>query len=300
MVPRSCPVCGSVDDSNIFAEANVDLSRLDRFAYSSRKFPELMHFRLVQCPQCDLLYANPAPAPYTVVEAYREAAFDTPIESEYASMTYGKILRELVENMPHRAGALDIGTGDGSFLEQLIVNGFSNIVGIEPSDAPVAAAKEGIRPLIRNAPFESQEFEAGSFSLVTCLQTLEHMYNPVEVCRRSFRMLREGGAIFIVSHNYRSLSARLLGLKSPIFDIEHLQLFSPKSALYLLKHAGFVDLKIRTVFNSYPLHYWTKLLPLPARFKSVLVSFLQKARIGRFLICLPAGNLAVIGYKRIT
>ncbi len=50
MVARHCPVCGSADESSVFAEANFDLARLDAFAFASRKVPEHMHYRLVACP----------------------------------------------------------------------------------------------------------------------------------------------------------------------------------------------------------------------------------------------------------
>jgi hypothetical protein len=63
MVNRSCPVCASPEDSVPFAESNVDLSRLNAFAFASRKIPEYMHWRLVECRRCDLVYASPAPAP---------------------------------------------------------------------------------------------------------------------------------------------------------------------------------------------------------------------------------------------
>jgi len=34
--PRACPICHSLDDSQSFAEANVDLEELDGFAFASR------------------------------------------------------------------------------------------------------------------------------------------------------------------------------------------------------------------------------------------------------------------------
>jgi hypothetical protein len=53
MVNRSCPVCGSKDQSKVFAEADFDLNQLDSFAFASRKLPEYMHYRLISCPTCE-------------------------------------------------------------------------------------------------------------------------------------------------------------------------------------------------------------------------------------------------------
>jgi hypothetical protein len=86
-------------------------------------------------------------------------------------------------------------------------------------------------------------------------------------------------------------------MKSPIFDIEHLQLFSPESARQLLMRAAFQNVEIKTVYNKYPLRYWARLFPLPMPAKLLLVRALKKTGIGAIPLEIPAGNLAAIGYK---
>ena len=86
-------------------------------------------------------------------------------------------------------------------------------------------------------------------------------------------------------------------MKSPIFDIEHLQLFSPISARQLLKRSGFADVDLHTVYNAYPMHYWAKLFPLPNPVKLPFIRALKKVSLGRVPVKLPAGNLAAIGFK---
>jgi SAM-dependent methyltransferase len=297
MVSRSCPLCGSTDDARVFAEANFDPSRLDAFAFASRKLPEYMHYRLVLCPACDLLYANPAPTLESLARSYHEAAFDTGEEAHWASRTYERFLPPIVARLPDLAGAIDIGTGDGAFLERLLAAGFTGVVGVEPSAAPIAAARDEIRPLIRQGLFRASDFEAGHYSLVACFQTIEHAYDPLDLARGAFELLKPGGAALFVGHNRRGVVSRLLGMKSPIFDIEHLQLFSPTSARKLLERAGFADVEVKVVVNRYPLQYWTKLAPLPG-VKSGVLSILRWSRVGRLPIPMPVGNLAVIGYKR--
>src|SRR3972149_4287528 len=298
MSTRPCPLCGSTGEPSIFAQADFDLDLLDDFAFASRKIPEYMHYRLISCPVCDLLYASPVPKSGMIARAYEEAAFDSSEEAYYASRTYGGFLPNIIKRLPDLVGAIDVGTGDGAFLEQLLASGFSGVVGIEPSKAPIAAAKVEIMPLIRHGVFNPHDFENETFSLVTCFQTLEHLYDPVEMCRNAHRMLKRGGAVFFICHNFRSLPTKMLGMKSPIFDIEHLQLFSMKSARYMLERSGFVDIEINAVYNRYPLHYWIKLLPMPISLKRSFISILKKTGIGRLPILIPAGNMAVIGYKR--
>lgn len=297
MISRACPLCSSTDETRVFADANFDLDKLDAFAFASRKLPEYMHYRLVECPTCDALYASPVPTVDELSQAYHDAAFDSQDEARHAARAYASFLSAIKARLPDTKGALDIGAGDGVFLEELLAAGFTEVVGVEPSAAPIAAAAPNIRPLLKHGLFRPDDYATGSFSLITCFQTLEHLSDPMEMCRSAQRLLKAGGALFVIAHDRRSLSARVLGTKSPIFDIEHLQLFSPESARQLLTRAGFANVDLQTVYNTYPLHYWAKLFPFPNRMKLPLVSALKKSGIGAIPIMIPAGNLAAIGFK---
>lgn len=297
MIARPCPVCGSADESRVFAEANYDFAKLGAYGFASRKLPEYMHYRLIECPVCDLLYASPVPSPESLSEAYRDAAFDSQEEARYAAKTYASFLPGLRAHLPDADSALDIGTSDGAFLEELLAAGFTQATGVEPSAAPVAAAKPHIRSLIRLEMFRPEQFGPESFSLISCFQTLEHLSDPMAICRAAHRLLKPGGAVFFIAHNRRSVSARIMGTKSPIFDIEHLQLFSPASARSMLEQAEFGDVRVMTVYNRYPIHYWTKLLPLPSSMKRPAIRALKAAKVGYIPFKLPAGNLAIIGFK---
>jgi SAM-dependent methyltransferase len=297
MITRVCPLCGSSDTSTIFAEANLELERLDSFAFSSRKMPEYMHFRMIDCPNCDLLYANPLPREDYLEEGYSEAAYDSGVEAHFAAATYAELLSGIADKLPDLHGALDIGAGDGAFLENLLQHGFDEVIGIEPSRAPIAAARENVRPLLREGIFRGGDFAPERFSLVTCFQTLEHLSDPLEMTRAVWKLLKPEGAAYFICHNRRALSARLLCRKSPIFDIEHLQLFSPRSARYLLEQTGFKDVRVLPVVNRYPLRYWIRLLPLPRKGKDMLIAVLDRLGVGSMVVPIPAGNLAVVGYK---
>jgi SAM-dependent methyltransferase len=295
LIRRTCPICQTDAAATTFADANVDAGKLDQFAFASRKVPEYMHHRLMACATCDVLYADPLPANEDLGDAYRDAAFDSGEEAGYAARTYGKLIDQIA--LPDKIGALDIGTGDGVFLKELLARGFSNVIGVEPSTAPIAAADPSVRTLIRHGLFGASDAPAGSLSLVTCLQTIEHVPDPLTTCRDAFNLLKPGGAMLIACHNRRGVTNRLLGKRSPIFDVEHLQLFSPRSARKLLDTAGFQRIVVRTYVNQYPLHYWLKLVPIPAKMKPALMAVSKKLGIGRLAMPMPAGNMAVYGWR---
>lgn len=297
-VERVCPVCGSSGITRVFAESNIDLGVLDGFAFASRKMPEYMHPRLVECSECGLLYGTPVLSPGTLAGAYEGAQFDSADEGYYASRTYGREVRRFVGRLPDLKGALDIGAGNGAFLEELLKLGFAGVVGVEPSTAPIECAKVEIKPLLRHALFQPGDYQADSFSLVSCFQTMEHVWAPAEVVRGALDLLKPGGAFVMVVHNRQSWSAKLMGFKSPIFDVEHLQLFCPRSARGLFERVGFRDVVVASLWNSYPIHYWTKLAPLPGGMKGPVFRFLKGSAVGKIPLAVPAGNLVCVGYKR--
>jgi SAM-dependent methyltransferase len=297
-VPRTCPLCGG-KDATVMVEATLDEDRLTASAFASRKLPEYMHSRMVECKDCGMLYANPVLRQEALAEAYKDASFDSGAESRLAAVTYRGILEPHLAALPSRNSALDIGAGDGAFLEELLALGFQNVVGVEPSEAPVAAAKPSIRGCLRCGVFAAEQFGAESLDLITCFQVIEHVWDPVKIASDAHALLKPGGLFVIVAHDRRAFSARVMGTKSPIFDIEHLQLFDRSTGAALLRTAAFESIAISSLRNRYPINYWIKLFPLPKTAKAAVNWMARVSRIGNLLLSLPAGNLAILGRKPV-
>lgn len=296
---RKCPVCDTSEASSTFLEAGFSESQMTEFSFSSRKLPEGMHLRMLLCKRCDILYASPAPSPEWLAAAYGKAAYDSKEEADWAAKTYQWLIGRLIPRLSSFNGALDIGAGHGAFLERLIESGFTNVQGIEASAAPIREARPGIRPLIRHGMFSASDFAEGSFSLVTCFQTLEHVDQVGDLLRSVHGLLRPGGAFVTVSHNYKAISARLMGHRSPIYDIEHLQLFSIPGMRAMLESTGYNSVITEPVSNTYPLHYWLKLVPLPQEAKLKAINFSKKYSVGFLPIPVRAGNMFAAGFRKI-
>jgi SAM-dependent methyltransferase len=297
LAARACPVCGATRGREL-AAARVDPSALGEYAFASRKFPEYMHHRLVECATCDTVYASPVPDLGGIDAAYDAAAFDSKEEAMCASRTYAGLVRPLLARLPRSGSALDIGTGEGSLLEELLGLGFARVRGYEPSAAPLAAASERVRPLIVHDVFELRHAARnGPYDLITCCMTIEHVPDPAQLCRDALELLAPGGVFMIVCHDRRAPLNRLLGSRSPIMDIEHLQLFSQASVRALLERAGFGDVGVQRITNRYPLHYWLKLAPVPGGLKRALVAGARRAPLRSVSLSLPVGNLAATGTR---
>lgn len=297
LIPRPCPICGSSHSSRVVAESNVRFEQLDAYAFASRKSPEMMHHRLLLCSDCDLLYASPMPDEGILAAGYRDAAYDSGEEARCAALTYAKALAGYLPSLPDRQSALDVGAGDGAFLAELLRMSFSVVRGIEPSAAPIQSAPPEIRPLLRQEMFGEAAAAPGSLSLLTCFQTLEHLSDPMGFARTAFKLLKPGGVICLVTHDRRSLINRMLGTKSPIYDVEHLQLFTGRSAQKLLSECGLVKLCSVSLANTYPLYYWLRLFPFPRRIKDPLVRAGKAHAWGRLPLSLRVGNMMTLGYR---
>ncbi len=291
---RPCPGCGNSDDTHELYPQRLDLSRVDAMSYSSRKEPEYMSLRMVVCPGCDLLYAPHVPSSSFLADAYAETEYDSDVEARYAAASYAESLGRFLERLPDRDSALEIGAGNGSFLEHLRQMGFANVTGIEPSRKAANAAAPELRPSIRIESFDPTKLPRAHFSLVVANQTLEHVEDPYRLLAAIRALLKPGGAVMIVSHDYRHWLMRLLGARSPIIDIEHLQVFSRGSLARALARAGFAVPAVESFKNRYPLHYWVRLLPLPRGIKRPLHTWLRSrsgAWLGGAEIRLGVGNM---------
>ncbi len=297
---RCCPVChAAFAQAKPFLEKNFDPAKMSGSSFSSRKQPEYMCHRLVQCSNCDLVYADQPPEVADLAQAYHTADYDSAEEANDAAMSYIQAIKPTLDRLLSGNSVLEIGTGTGIFLELLSQQGYTKLVGVEPSAAAIAAAPESRRAWIRVGMFEESDFAPESFDLICCFMTMEHVCDPGAIAKSALRLLRPGGAFVTVTHDYRGLVNRILGKRSPIIDIEHLQLFSARSVRYLFDHAGYADVTVNAFVNTYTLKYWLRLAPLPASAKSAVSGLLKMMGVNDRKLGVNVGNLIASGYKRV-
>ena len=297
---RSCPVCSaSSDKAKLYIEKNINPAKLSEFSFASRKEPEYMCHQLVQCTNCGLVYADQPPGEDELAQAYHVADYDSSEEANDAAASYIRAIRPTLGLLARRQSALEIGTGTGIFLECLSREGFTKLVGVEPSSAAIAAAPEYRRAWIREGMFDEKDFAPESFDLICCFMTMEHVRDPSIIAHSALRLLRPGGAFVTVTHDYRSPINRLLGNRSPIIDIEHMQLFSNRSVRYLFESTGYVDVTVKAFVNTYSLRYWIRLAPLPRGIKSAVSGLMTFMGVDNVKLGVNVGNLIAAGFKRV-
>jgi SAM-dependent methyltransferase len=281
----------------LFIERNIDYTKVNKFSFASRKQPEFMSHRMVQCLECDVVYAPEPPSHRDLIESYHQASFDSAREAEDAAASYLRAVGGALLRLPRRESALEIGAGTGAFLAQLAGQGFVRLVGVEPSRAAIDAALPERRAWLRECVFDANDFVPESFDLIACFMTLEHVRDPGALVRQAHRLLRPGGQFVSVTHDYRAGLNRLLGHRSPIIDIEHLQLFSRQSLQALFRRASYDLLYCRSFTNTYSLDYWLRLTSLPVSLKALLTRVFQVTRLATLRVPMNVGNCVTVAVK---
>ena len=130
---------------------------------------------------------------------------------------------------------LDVGAGSGILVGEAIRLGYQ-AEGIEPSKYLQSMAKEKNLP-IRLGVLSNQEPEA-QYDVVTLIDVIEHVSNPVELLSTIRHVLRPQGVAVVVTPDVGSFAARLLGWKWWHFRYAHIGYFDRKTFLLAIKHAG--------------------------------------------------------------
>lgn len=281
-----CPAC--LFSGKLRYTEKLDDELFNELTFASRKRPELMHYDLFECENCLTLFTNRNVNLFELLKNYEIAEYDSNVEAKYAAKTYIKNLQKALPNF--KGSILDIGAGDGAFLSEAQGILATSNLGIEPSVKAIAKSEDS-RVNIKNIAIEDLVTDE-KFDLITCFQTIEHLNNPRGFIEHIKRFINPGGYFAISCHNRLSLVNKILGEKSPIFDVEHLQIFTDRGIEKL-----FTGLDLEIIYsskyrNKYPLSYWLKIAPISEEIKDYVESRKKVFKIG---ISINVGNHMIVG-----
>lgn len=293
---RICPICKKAE-SKIFLPEKIDQNLISNFSFASRKNPEYMRHELVRCVYCSLIYTNKPLKKSIIEKLYFNADFNSSLYADQASNAYINGLLLIIKKLNIKSEILDVGCGEGSFIYKLFKLGFNNVTGIEPSLLAIKHANEKIKKKIKPGFFSKKLIGNKKYDLITFFMTLEHVLEPKDILKNFNEVLKKDGTLALVVHDSSSLLNKILGSKSPIIDIEHLQLFNKKSIYKILDKAGFNNIQIKPLKNLYSLDYLLLLLPIPNFFKKIIIRFLKIFAIDKIIIPLKLGNIIITARK---
>ncbi len=267
----NCSLCRS-------CEADVIYERLAPQRFGDPK----PLFGLIRCKACGLVYLSPCPEPSEMQSYYPPSYYFTlspgPVlppskgclRALYDSLSPSFGLRRIESKLAivrryfgeTRGRVLDIGVGDGDFLDHLGRLGWR----VEGTDFSAEAARLASTRLggitVRVGSIEELDLEHEQFDLITLWDVLEHLYNPLDALRRIHSLLKPGGLLIISVPNFASLESRLLGRSWGHLDVpRHLTHFTSDSLAKMLESSGFRELRLTTSYNILAEHMPRAIIP---------------------------------------
>lgn len=298
MITQLCAICEKNNYSVIYPE-NFDSKKIDERIFSARRLPDRIHYRLVKCNACGLIYSNPILEYKKIEKLYRKSftAYDQQLDN--LKETYGYYLEKLKKYIVvnrHACSLLEIGCGNGFFLEEAQKQRF-RVWGVEPGKKSVEKANPKIKKNIIIDIFRPKLFRKNFFDVICSFQTLDHIPNPNEFLAGCYKILKKGGFALFLNHDVEALPNRLMGEKSPIIDIEHTYLFGKKTMKKIFEKHKFEILELAAAENIHNLSYWIHLFPLAKLIKSTVIKLLDISGLGLIKVKLRPGNLYLIAKK---
>ncbi len=257
-----------------------------------------MHGEILRCEGCGLVYPRTLIDEAALARLYRDGAYTYGDLEPHIRAIYARHIRRAMRSLPTKGErrSIDIGCGNGFMLEEMRRLGFE-ASGIEPSADAIALADPSVRPHIVQGLASPSLLPAERFDLLTCFQTLDHVPDPAAFVALCLSALRPGGVALFINHDVGSFTARLLGERCPMIDVEHTFLHTKRTMRLLFERAGFEQVTVFPVANAYPLRYWLHLLPVSPKARKAALSIAGLLHAQSLVIPLFAGNLGLMARR---
>lgn len=207
-------------------------------------------FALERCRQCGLVFVNPQPEPEALNSLYRGLEVST--ADLYATIApstaaaFDRTLEWIEALVPGKGRLLDFACAAGHFFERAQQRGWEAHGADLGEWAATAARARGLANLhvgqLREIAFPDHWFD-----VIYAAQVFEHLTDPCADLAELRRILKPGGLLYVDVPNYQTLPI-LVGRDDFRLNMppQHLNYFTPRTLMRLLKTGGFVDVATRS------------------------------------------------------
>lgn len=191
--------------------------------------------RLLRCDQCGFIFADGAELS-ELENLYSCLVDDGYTESSDARALQMRWMLDRVVRLTEARTLLDVGCAAGLLLEQARDLGIQ-ATGIEPSASLVQVARakglEATHGVLPHPDLAGREFD-----VVTLLDVIEHVSDPVKLLKLGAAHVKRGGALVVVTPDIGSLVAKGLGHKWWHLRVAHVCYFDARTLERAAVEAG--------------------------------------------------------------
>ncbi|MFA5118435.1 MAG: glycosyltransferase [Candidatus Omnitrophota bacterium] len=206
-------------------------------------------YKVLQCSGCRFAFVRPLPADDLLSGNYAQDYYKPWITQQRLSRQkmWHNRLKRLNAAAPHKGRLLDVGCGDGLFLETAQNAGW-RVFGTEFSSYAVSFIKEKYGIEVFRGDITEYESPGSEFDAVTLWHVLEHTRDPVAVIKKLRSLLKDDGILVLALPNldnwlsrgiYRLVKGKKPHLFSPLDRELHLNFFKKETLVALLEMSGF-------------------------------------------------------------
>jgi 2-polyprenyl-3-methyl-5-hydroxy-6-metoxy-1,4-benzoquinol methylase len=182
---------------------------------------------------------------------------------KYSRYVWDKRIK-IIRKYANSGNFLDVGCSFGGLLES--ASKYYIPFGIEISDYAYSQAAKQFGENIHHGTLYDHKFGHNFFSVITMIELIEHLADPVYAISQCFELLQKNGVLVIQTANMNGKQAKDLGKEYEYFMPGHLSYFTAENITSLLKKTGFRKIKI-----YYPVEFGLlpKLLKSRGSFKNL-------------------------------
>jgi ubiquinone/menaquinone biosynthesis C-methylase UbiE len=266
-----CIVCNSTQSQFLF-EAKDRLHNIEGI------------FTYVRCKTCGLVYLKPwmtteqlakfYPTDYVPHQVKKKAVSNRQLPKFiktarnffFDHQNIEKIPRDILNSLKQDSKVLDIGCGNGTFLNDVKQKMGCQIYGVDIADSAIKSAKENYQlEIIKGTPEEKLPLPKNHFDLITIWWSLVHLSEPHRALQQVATLLKEEGHCIIGVPNFNSFNARLFKNKWAHLDApRHLCIYTPTTIRKILERHGLSIKKIiydrnpSGLFSSLQYYYYER------------------------------------------
>jgi 2-polyprenyl-3-methyl-5-hydroxy-6-metoxy-1,4-benzoquinol methylase len=203
----TCPVCGG-READAWKQRNLERDLVpDDLLITDARYGVTLS--LLKCRGCGFIFAEDSEMEH--LTALYEELSDPAYEEgeEFRGLQMRWILELAKRAKPDAKSLLDVGAAAGLLLREARDFGFE-AEGVEPSASLVATARaSGV--VVHQGVLPHDALADRRFDIVSAIDVIEHVADPVELIRVAASYLAPGGVLAVVTPDIGSLAARMLG-----------------------------------------------------------------------------------------
>ncbi len=236
IIERSCPDCNKKENFILFTK--------DFFKYRKCRF-------------CNLIYVSPILRESNLINLYKNSSYSNSwgkilsnkIEIKFNQKKFDNLLKDIKKITKNKGKVLDIGCAVGQFLDTLKKDGWDTY-GIELNDQERKIAQKK-KHQIYDQKIEENYLPRKNFDLVSILEVLEHVYNPKQVIKSIYKILKKNGLLVVIVPNADSLAANIMQSRCNMFlGMSHITMFDSKTLKNLIEKFSFKQIYCSSITSE--------------------------------------------------